>query len=215
MKKHFFLFVVLVLLAIALIVGYLKWLSFSQTPYEWTREGDVYTNAHYGLQITKKDGWLRSVEGPSLESRFFLSRLFDNPSPLLFSKRNLMEFHEIGGSQRPDAVIVMGPVDDLKGKYYGRSPRDYARATLGSMAATKMRLNKAEFSMTDINGTPCAMVRSAIEIRELGEIENEYYFLISGVKGFNIVYSAVPSKFGQHLDEAREIVRSIHFLRKQ
>lgn len=214
MRKSVLVWICVVFLMAALVLGYLKWLSFVEAPYECTRKGSTYTNPYYGFQITEKDGWLRSVNGSSLGSRFVLGRLFDNPAPLLSSKRELLVFHKIGKKQHPEAVVNIAPVDHLKGKYYGRSLEIYARASLESIMATKMRVNEGQIKVMDINGRPCAKVRVSLKVPDMGDMEAEYYFFINDGKGFAVGYMAIPSKFEQNRDEAMAIIQSFRFLDK-
>jgi len=190
--------------------------SHFQIPYKWTRQGNTYTNAFYGVQITKKDGWLRHIEGSTLGSRLFLSRLFSNPLVLIFPKRNLIEFHRFGDTQSVDAAVAIGPVDNLKGKPYGHYVDSYAHASLESvLAPRKIWLKKGEIELMELNGMPCAKATVSSELPKVGELKSEFYFFIRGGKGFNINYTAKPLEFDKYRDEATRTIQSVRFESEQ
>jgi len=206
------LFLVFVFIASALIAGYLKWLSHIQAPYQWSREGSTYTNPFYGLQITKREGWLRYTASDSLGKRIFLSQVSGRPVPFLFPKRNLIEFRRFGKREQPDAVVSIGPVDNLEGKPYGKSLRAYARVSLESLMTTKIWLKQGQIELTEISGESCAKVKVSTEIPKLGDVDGEYCLFIKGNKGFHIAYNAIPSEYDQYRDEAMSIIQSFRFL---
>ena len=187
--------------------------SHFQKPYTWTRQEGTFTNGFYGLQITKKDGWLRYIEGPTLGSRLFLHQLF-GPQAFLFPKRSLIEFHKLGETQSVDAVVAIGPVDNLKGKPQGRSLNSYAHSSLESIIASwKIWLKRGDIELMELNGTPCAKATVSYEMPKAGELKSELYFFIRGERGFHIAYTTTPSKFDKYRAEAIETMRSIRFIK--
>ena len=197
----------------ASIAGYLRLRSHFQAPFQWSREANTYTNTYYGLQITKQEGWLRYTDDNiSLEKRIFLSRLFGSGTPLLFAKRNLIEFHKLSDAGKSNAIITIGPVDDLKGKWYGRSVENYAHVSLeATLAPKKIWLKRSQIKLTELSGRPCAKLRTSYEIPKIGELENQFYFFIKDKKGFHIGYFAKPSEFDKYHDEAAQMIQSIRF----
>lgn len=195
-----------------LFAGYLVWHSHAQGHYRWLRGGNTYKNTFYGLQITKKDEWLRYKEGNPIGKQVFISRLFGNPALFLFPKKNLIEFHRLEKSENPDAIFFIGPIDDLKDKSYGHSLNSYAHAYLESVIAPKkMWVKKGQIAPTEINGVPCAKANVSYEIQKIGELEGEIYFFIRDNKGFNVTYTAHPSEFMKYRNEAIEMIQSIRF----
>jgi len=213
-KKKLVIFSVSILIGIILVVGYVKWQAYAQAPYVWIREGNTYTNACYGLQITRTEGWLRYQDDESLGSRYFSSRMFHNPALLLFPKRNLIEFRKIGEDLKPEASVLISPVDDLKGKFYGRSPLSYARFSLGTVIASQSSLKKGDVELTELNGEPSARSRISINVLGAGEVESECYFFVNNGMGFSLGYSSTPSKFNRYRSEAVKIVQSFRFIPK-
>ncbi|MBI3999877.1 MAG: hypothetical protein HY351_04605 [Candidatus Omnitrophica bacterium] len=145
--------------------------------------------------------------------RIFLSQVFGSPVPLLFPKRNLIEFHRFGETQQLDAIVFIGPVDDLQGKPYGRSLRSYARASLESLLSPrKIWLKESQIELAELNGKPCATATVSYEISKVGQVKGEFYLVIKDEKGFNMGYTAVPSEFDQYREEAMSIIQSFRFL---
>lgn len=185
--------------------------SHLQAPYRWSRKGEIYTNLFYGLEIMKKEGWLRHLKDPTLGERLQMAWQHDYPLvPLI--QRNLIEFHRFDERELLDANFVLGPVDNLKGKPYGRSLQDYARASVQSMGLSKIWVKKTEIELMELNRLPCARVRISYEALEEETLEGEIYFFIRGARGFNILYAAIPSVFDTYYDEALQMIQSFRFV---
>lgn len=215
LKKKFLRLLIFSSIAAFLIAGYSRLSFYFQAPFRWVRQGDTYTNIYYGFQVKKREDWLRHLPKDSLGRRIYLSRLFGSPVPLLFPKQNLIEFHKLGESQKPDAIVSIGPVDELKGKPNAQSLQSYAHASLESiMGPKKMWVKKSQIELWKLNEEPCAKTRISYEISKVGEMEGELYFFIKNQKGFHISYVATPSEFDKYRDEAMKIVQSIRFMKK-
>jgi hypothetical protein len=212
-KNKIILTYLIIFVAIFLLIRVVfKKHSPTNQPYQWVRTRDVYENPFYGIRITKKDSWLRYKTPYPFIDKINMSWQLGTLTPFFSAKTDLIEFNKIGDDSNKVAYFMISAVEDLRGKYYGKTSERYARFAMESlMSLEKVWLEKADISTAEIGGMSGAKAHFFYQGPDGKGAEAEMYCFIQNEKGYNVIYFAQKSDFDKYYEDAKAMFQSFHF----